>query len=326
MLDTRSLQEPVKSYIRTDPVLFTADMDIEEVLGEIRKTNVSDQIAYFYVTDSAEKLVGVLPLRRLLSASPGQSVQEIMLTSVISVGESDTLAKANDLFSLHKFLSLPVLSQDGKMLGVLDITVLTGDSLDLTQKQRFDDVFETIGIRSSYLAYLTPVSSFKHRFPWLVPTLLSGCTCAVMAARYERTLSESIILAFFLTLILGLGESVSIQSLTITIRQLHIEQPTWLWYRTAVVREFLTALLLGISVGTVLAILVTAWRHSFRAGVAIGFSITVALLSASFFGLTIPALLHKTRLDPKVSAGPLVLGLADIFTLLFYFTIADWIL
>jgi magnesium transporter len=61
-------------------------------------------------------------------------------------------------------------------------------------------------------------------------------------------------------------------------------------------------------------------------GVAIGGSILLALGAACFFGLTVPAVLHALKLDPKIAAGPVTLALADIFTLLFYFSLAALLL
>ena len=58
------------------------------------------------------------------------------------------------------------------------------------------------------------------------------------------------------------------------------------------------------------------------AGFVIGSGILLSLLAACAFGLSVPALLHALRLDPKIAAGPITLALTDISTLLFYFTLA----
>ena len=50
--------------------------------------------------------------------------------------------------------------------------------------------------------------------------------------------------------------------------------------------------------------------------------VTLALGAACFIGLTVPSVLHASKCDPKIAAGPLTLALTDIFTLLFYFTLA----
>ncbi len=68
------------------------------------------------------------------------------------------------------------------------------------------------------------------------------------------------------------------------------------------------------------------WRGTRLAAGAIGGSIALALCAACFFGLSVPSLLHACKLDPKIAAGPVTLALTDIFTLLFYFTMAALIL
>jgi magnesium transporter len=60
--------------------------------------------------------------------------------------------------------------------------------------------------------------------------------------------------------------------------------------------------------------------------VVIGSSVTFCLLTACVTGLTVPASLHALKLDPKIAAGPITLAIADIFTLLFYFNLAKFLL
>jgi magnesium transporter len=62
------------------------------------------------------------------------------------------------------------------------------------------------------------------------------------------------------------------------------------------------------------------------AGIAIGASIVLAQCTACFFGLSVPALLHALKLDPKIAAGPVTLAFTDLFTLLFYFSLAALLL
>lgn len=314
--------ETVGQFLRKDKIMLYKNESVSKVLEIIHTTNISDQITYFYVTNEEQKIVGVVPLRRLISSDPNQIIEEIMIENVVTISEDDTIEKAYALFSSHKYLSLPVIDKEKKFIGVIDITALTGKKIDLKDTQSFDFIFETIGLRSSILPYMTPFSAFQRRFLWLIPTLMSGIFCAILASFFEKTLAEIIVLAFFMTLMLGLGESVSIQSLTLTIRKLHIETPTWKWFKETAYRELSTASLLGLGVGSIVMAIVYLWMGTLLTGVTICLSIILSLVTASFFGLSIPAILHKTKLDPKVSAGPLVLASADIFTLFFYFTLA----
>jgi magnesium transporter len=172
----------------------------------------------------------------------------------------------------------------------------------------------------------SPVRAFRFRFPWLLATIGSGTICAMLASAYELTLAKSIVLAFFLTMVLRLGESVGIQSMTVTIQALRGTPPTFRWYVRAFRREEGTAALLGAACGSVVGLIVWLWRGAGLAGFVIGASILLALCAACFFGLSVPAPLHALKLDPKIAAGPVTLAFTDLFTLLFYFSLAALLL
>lgn len=167
----------------------------------------------------------------------------------------------------------------------------------------------------------SPTKAFRYRFPWLLVTIGTGTVCAFLAGAFAGTLAHSLILAFFFTLVLGLAESVSIQSMTVTIQALHATRPTVGWYWRTLKRETGTALMLGMSCGGLVCLIVWLWRRNLLAGIAIGGSIVFSLLMACLAGLSIPSLLHACRLDPKIAAGPITLGITDVMTVLFYFLI-----
>ena len=60
------LNEPVLSCARKDVPLLRPDMTVEGALTHIRQTGVGEKIIYFYVADDYDKLLGVVPTRRLL--------------------------------------------------------------------------------------------------------------------------------------------------------------------------------------------------------------------------------------------------------------------
>jgi magnesium transporter len=91
-------------------------------------------------------------------------------------------------------------------------------------------------------------------------------------------------------------------------------------------REAGTALLLGLVCGLVVALITCIWRGPGMAAVVIGATIFLTLGTSCLAGLTVPAVLHALKLDPKIAAGPLTLALADILALLFYFNLAKFLL
>jgi magnesium transporter len=307
---------------RKDAAVLREDFTVLQALDAIRQRGLGEKIVYFYVVDGEERLAGVLPTRQLLTAPLERRLSELMLQRVVAIPDTATVLEACEAFVLHRFLALPVVDKSRKIVGVVDVGLLTEEAFDIAEREQTDALFESIGFRVSEVHGASPLRAFRFRFPWLLATIGSGTFCALLASVYAVTLAKSLVLAFFLALVLGLGESVSIQSMTVTIQALRAARPSFGWYIRAFRREAGTAVLLGAGCGTVVGLIVWLWRGTGLAGFAIGVSILLALCAACFFGLSVPAALHALRLDPKIAAGPVTLAFTDIFTLLFYFSLA----
>ena len=320
------LHQPVMTMARTDFPTLHKEFTIQQALDDIRSHGLGDKIVYFYVVDDNDALVGVVPTRRLLSSPLHEKLSNVMIDKVAAIPEKATVMEACEAFAMHKLLAFPVVNKERHILGVVDVSTFTDEVFDVADQERMDELFETIGFRISQVREASPFRAFRFRFPWLVATILSGTICAILASIYEVTLAESLVLAFFLTLVLGLGESVSIQSMTMTIQALRLMQPTFRWYIQAFFREIGTAVLLGTACGLVVGAIVALWRGSVLGAITIGSSIILTLSAACFFGLSVPALLHALKLDLRIAAGPLTLAVTDISTLLIYFSLAAWLL
>lgn len=322
------LDEPITSVARRDVATLCEDVHVGEALELIRGQGESlgEKVVYFYVIDRDERLVGVLPTRRLLTSAPDVPLRDIMVRRVLSLPATATVLEGCEAFVMHKLLAFPVVDHDKRIVGMVDVGLLADEAFDLAEREETDALFESIGFRISQVRDASPWKAFRYRFPWLLATIASGTVCAMLAGFFEMTLAQSLILAFFLTLVLGLGESVSIQSVAVTIQVLRAVEPSFSWYAKAFLREAGTALLLGAACGGLVGLIAWMWRGTGLEGFVIGASIFLSLCMACFLGLTVPTVLHALKLDPKVAAGPVTLALTDICTLFFYFGVATLLL
>ena len=323
---TVSLKKPALEFARQDFPKLPATWSVQEALDFIREHGVGEKIVYFYVVDNEGRLIGVVPTRRLLTSPLEKQLAEIMISRMVTIPHTATLMDACEMFALYKFLAFPVVDEERRIVGVLDVGVFTDQVLDMEERERMDEVFESIGFRISQIKDASPWRVFRFRFPWLLATISSGTFCALLASSFEMTLAKSLVLTFFLTLILGLGESVSMQSMTVTIQALRSKEPTLRWYVKSLRKEAATALLLGTACGTLVGLIAWLWRGEGLVALVICLSILLILLAACLLGLSIPTLLHALKLDVKIAAGPVTLASADILTLLFYFSMASFLL
>src|ERR1051326_4564980 len=323
---------PIIKHARADIPLLEATLTVAEALDRIRREGIGERVIYFYAVDENRKLVGVLPTRRLLVADPPAMLRDIMVRRVVAIPATATILDACEFFVLYKFFAFPVVDDQRRVVGVVDVSLFAEEILGSREEQTHpatpirDDVFELLGFHLEQIRGASAWRVFRFRFPWLLATVASGTICALLAGAFEATLANSLVIAFFLTMVLGLNESVSAQSMSVTIQMLRSAPVTWSWFATALRGEFLTPVLIGLGCGVIVAMIVLAWRHTFSAACAIGGSIALSLISASLFGLGVPSLLHRLKLDPKIAAGPITLPLADVFALLIYFTTARIVL
>jgi magnesium transporter len=330
---TPDFNSPVVEHARRDFPLLGAELTVAEALERIRREGIGERVIYFFAVDREKRLVGVLPTRRLLTAPLETPLRDIMVRRVVAIPGSATVLDACEFFVLYKFFAFPIVDEERRVLGVIDVSLFAEEILqagETEDRQRVapvhDDIFEALGFHLEQLRGASPWRAFRFRFPWLLVTVTAGTASALLAGAFEATLGHALIIAFFLTMVLGLNEAVSAQSMSVTIQALRSAAVTWRWFTTAFRRELATALLLGCGCGVVVTAIVWLWRGHLPAALVIGGSIALSLVTACLFGLGVPSLLHRLELDPKIAAGPITLALADFFALVIYFGAASIVL
>lgn len=325
---------PVVDHARRDFPLLDAGMTVGEALERIRHEGVGERVIYFYAIDGQKRLVGVVPTRRLLTASLELALRDIMVQRVIAVPATATILDACEFFVLYKFLAFPVVDEQRRVVGIIDANLFAEEILEAGENEDRQrparivgaEFFGALGFHLEQIREASPWRGFRFRFPWLLVTVTGGTLSAVLAYFFEATLARSLVLAFFLTMVLALNESVSMQSMSVTIHALRSVPVTTGWLATAFRREVSTAILLGLACGFVVGAIVWLWRNDLPGAFVIGGSIALSLVTACALGLGVPSLLHRFKLDLRIAAGPITLALADFVALVIYFTSASLVL
>ncbi len=326
MRDISELTKAVLPYAHKDFASLLQTLTIREALQEIRTKGVGERVVYFYVVDEHDRLMGVMPTRRLLTGNVENRLGDIMQKNVVAVPHTATVSDVCELFLFYKYLALPIVDADRKVLGVVEASILADEAFDsdrATDQRKIDALFATIGIHLSALQQSSPLAMFKMRFPWLITTLGSGIIAALLGSLYEATLAKNLILVFFLSLVTGLGESVSTQSVALALQRIHSDQSKSTYFKTLRL-ELMTAALLGLTCGSVVLAACVIWRGPKMPAAVLGASIFMALCMSCLIGSSVPTLLHKVKLDPKIAAGPVALAITDICTLMFYYNLGRW--
>jgi magnesium transporter len=318
----RSLDAPVTEHMRRDFTRLRLGQTVGDALASLREHPPAEGIIYFYVVDDEDRIQGVVPTRHLLLNPPERPLADIMVRKLVTLPAGATVRDACESFATHRFLAFPVVDADRRLLGVVDVTLYTDELGHLGDADKRDDLFQAIGVYAADAAAASPWGAFRRRFPWLGCNLAGGIVCAVLASAFEDELRRVVALALFIPVVLNLAESVSSQSVSLTLHLLRGRRPDWLLMARGLRAELPVGLLLGAACGAAVGLVALVWLRAPRVALSLLGGISGGVAAAALLGMAMPVVLRLLRLDPRVAAGPIALAAADVVTLLLYLGLA----
>lgn len=316
-------------YIRLRP-----DMLVEEAIRYLRaqaRTPV-ETIYYAYVVDAEQKLCGVVSFRELLLSLPNKHVREIMKTDLVSLPEEMDREEISDLFTRHQFMALPVVDQQGRILGI----VTYDDIVDVVQKEATEDILKLGGMEALGAPYfkITFLDMIKKRGGWLIALFIGEMFTATAMTHYEDRVAKAVVLSLFLPLIISAGGNCGSQASTLIIRSLALREIRIKDWIKVMWREMATGLVLGGLLGSLGLLRIFLWQswgagygeHYVLLGITVGISVLGVVMWGTMAGALLPFLLRRVGLDPASASAPLVATIVDVTGVVIYFTVATTVL
>jgi magnesium transporter len=301
--------ETAGGRMTTDIVRVTEHVSAQAAIEHLRRVGPdAESIYYVYVTDRAGRLVGVLSLRDVIVASPGETVRNIMRTKVVTVAPDTDEEEIARVVAKYNLLAVPVVGPGQELLGMVTVD----DVLDMVEKIRAEELLRVVGSDAMELEHKRPIEVAKARLPWLLGTLLLELLAGTVIHRFDDTLAHVILLASFMPIISALSGNVGLQSATIVVRGL----ATGVYSPTSLVgplwREVRVDIIMGLVLGIVLAVIGWVWSGTVGFGLVVGVSLQASMLTAGFMGTVIPVLSKRLGFDPAVTAGPFETAFQDV--------------
>ena len=154
----------------------------------------------------------------------------------------------------------------------------------------------------------------KIRTPWLMFLLLLQSNSALIMGAFDEIFERHIVVALFITMIVGAGGNAGNQPGVMMTRALSKERAYIFANLPAVLR---TELLLSLVQGSVLGLLAFArvmveYPTQYRAALVVGIATSSVVIVGVFLGITFSLGIDRMNLDPAAGAAPLTAVVADM--------------
>ncbi|MCS7282916.1 MAG: magnesium transporter [Anaerolineae bacterium] len=303
------------------PVVLRQDMTAEEAIAHLRAVAPDSETAYYlFVVDEGNRLVGVVSLRQLIVAPPWRRIREIMDPHVIHIHARADQEEAARLMARYGLLALPVVDDEGRLLGMITHDDLVG----VLEEETTEDIYRLSASEPLDMPYVdTPIlTMFRKRVGWLLLLFVTETLTGTVLRYFEKELSEAIALTFFVPLLIGTGGNAGGQVSSAIVRALALGEIRFRDIAMVVWREIRTALLLGMVMGVAGFIRAMTWHSPPLLSLTVGTTLCAIVLWAALIGAILPLIAHRLRIDPAVVSGPAMTTLVDATGLVIYFLIA----
>ena len=295
---------------------------VAEAIERIRKSAPEGRGFELYVLDDHRHLVGVVPLRRLLTAAPTTPVWAIREPDAVAVAPDTDQEEVARLVAKYDLVAVPVVDRERRLLGTISVE----DVIDVLGEEASEDIFRLAGSDASELERRSPHQIALMRLPWILTTLLIELCAGLVIHFYDETLARVILLASFMPVIQALSGNTGLQSVTMIVRGLatgHVKLARW-W--EPMLRQVQTSSIIGAVCGVIVGAVGAVWHGTLAFGLVVAVSMFVSINLSGAAGTGIPMISKRLGFDPALTAGPFETALQDVIGVTIFLTLATALL
>jgi len=306
-----------EAYFEVGPEATMAD-----ILEDIRRSpnDKYEMVNDIYVLNEDQHLLGVISLRKAIRATPWTTARDVMNEEVVTAHAQDDAVEAARTMSKYGFYALPILDSRGRMVGLF-----TGDDaqsiLEETETEQVHKMAAVTGDAESYIS-LSVWSLAWRRIPWLIGLFVAETLTGTVLRYYTKSTESAVQLSYFIPLLIGAGGNSGSQVTTMITRALALKEISFSDWFIVLRREFVTALIVGGTLGILGYFRATLWHTSPSICLTVGCALPAIIIWATSIGSLLPIAAKRIGLDPAVMSAPFISTFVDATGLVIFYEIA----
>jgi len=329
--ENRERLEQVLSYpedsagrlMNPDVVTVRTDTTVDVVLRYLRlRGELPDHTDHLYVVSRRHQYLGRIALQALLTHEANTPINALLDDEQPAIDVSESSDEVARQFSDHDWISAPVVDENNILLGRITID----DVVDIIREQAEHQALGAAGLDEDEDLFSPVHRAVRGRVLWLGINLVTAFLASAVVGQFEATLEEIVALAVLMPIVAGMGGNAGTQVLALMVRGLALGQVGSSNAKVLLWKEIRVALLNGLMLGTLVAVVALAWFQSIGLSLVIGSALTINLCAAALAGVIVPLTLKRMGYDPALAGGVILTTVTDVIGFLSFLGLATLVL
>lgn len=313
--------ETAGGIMATEFVAVKDDMTVKEVLSYLQKHGEeAETLSYLYILDTDEVLKGVVSLRDIVVSPFNSPIRGMINPNVVSVNPDLDQEEVARIFQKYGFASVPVVDENYRMLGI----ITADDVLDIVVEENTEDFEKMSALAHNDGEYLETgvLGLARRRIVWLLFLMVSATFTGFIIQGYEHALTEMVILAAFIPMLMDTGGNAGSQSATLIIRGMALGEIAMNDFFRVLFKELRVSLVVGFALSTVNFLRILLFNRDIMLGITVSAAMLFTIIVAKLVGCSLPIIARRIKLDPAIMAAPIITTIVDVLSLVVYFRLA----
>ena len=313
-------EDSAGGIMTTEFIIFKQDMTIKDTLKEIKKMAPKNELLdTLFISDNTRKVVGTVELRDVLINDNDTILADISSNNFISVEPEVDQEEVAAMFRKYDLTVLPVVNKKQIILGIITVD----DVMDVMVEEQTEDILKMGGVAKEETLNSTFWDSVKLRLPWLIINLLTAFLAALTVKAFEGTIAKVVALSSTMSMVTGMGGNAGTQTVSIIIRNIAMGNIELKDALPQLKKEILLGLVNGLVIGIITGIAVGMIYKSVYLGIIILLAMVGNLIVSGIFGLLVPLVLQKLKVDPALSSSIFLTTATDVLGFFIFLSLAN---
>ena len=195
-------EEEIGSCMTTNYICIPENLTIRQAMSElVKQAGENDNIMTIYVVDEKGVFAGAIDLKDLIRARENAHLEDLVLKSYPYVTDHEKIDDCMDRILDYAEDSIPVLSEDKKILGV----ITSEDLIEMVDNEMGEDYAKLAGLTAEEDLKEPTLQSMKKRLPWLIILLFLGMAVSSVVGLFENVVAVLPIVICFQSLVLDMA-------------------------------------------------------------------------------------------------------------------------